>query len=146
MKKSIFLFALALSGLFFSGCDREPYPIDLSRYDIYWYDADKSGSRTTDDELDFLIEVNTTSPDPDVQYFREWELSYSVNGKYAGWLLGNDHENGNTVTVDAKILLDKLSYPGQGDIEKNDRLEFRFWAVDNCGTEIERTYVFKIEE
>lgn len=146
MKKSIFLCATALFILSLTSCDRDPFALDLIQYDIYWYDADQSGSRTIDDELDFLIKVSTTNPDADEQYFREWELSYSVNGHYAGLLLGNDNDNGNTLTIDASILLGKLNFPGQGSIDKNDKIAFRFWAIDNCGVEIERIYSFVIEE
>jgi hypothetical protein len=146
MKKSIFLWATAFFTLSLASCDREPYALDLTQYDISWYDADHSGSRSLDDELDFLIQASTTNPDADEQYFREWELSYAVNGHYAGVLLGNDNDKGNTITVDARILLGKLNYPGQGSIEKNDKITFRFWAADNCGTEIERNYSFVIED
>lgn len=145
MKTKLFLLLLAASALFQTGCDDDPYPLEVERFDTYWYDGDKSGTRTPNDEIDFDVQINTTAPDPDDQYIREWEFSYSVNGKFVGVLQSDSGIHTNGLTFNGTAAINNLPLPFSGGLAPGDRFEFRFWAVDNRGTEVERYYVFELE-
>jgi hypothetical protein len=142
MKKLLFL-ALPL---LITACRQDPYPLDLQRFDVAWYDLDDSGTRTLDDELDFAVELFTTDPDTDDQVIREWEFTYTVNGAFAGVLNGDSGLASNNVNMNGTVALERLEKPGPGDLEPGDRIEFRFWARDNWGTEVDRRYQVVIED
>lgn len=133
---------LALLSL--TACERDPFPLDLTRYEVFWNDLDASGDRSLDDEVLFNITVNTTAADPDVQYITQWELSYTVNGAFGGVLLNNHHENGNTINVNANVALWELDMPGPDDLQPGDALEFHFWVIDNQGVELTEHYAFPL--
>lgn len=145
MKKAIFPL-LATAALLFTSCEKDPYPLDLHTFDVRWYDDDHSGTQTAGDALTFDIEINSTAPDSDDQYVTEWEFSYSVNGKFVGVLRGDDHIQTNSVTFDAEIVLNNLALPFNGPLIKGDVVEFRLWARDNRGTELERLHRYVVEE
>ncbi len=139
MRKTIFAIG-ALLMLTATACERDPYPLDLARYDVYWYDDDRDGYTSMGDEFQFIIRVNTTDPDPENQFITEWEFAYFVNGQFAGVLDGDEGIRSNSINMDGLVRLAFLDQPGPGVIDPGDRLEFRFWAVDNWGTQLERTY------
>lgn len=145
MKNLLFLLLPALA-LLTASCERDPDPLNLDRFDVQWFDDDQSGTRTAADALRFEIEASTSNGDADEQYFTEWEFTYSVNGIFGGTLLG-DNSSPNTITANLDITLDNLALPaGLGSLQQGDQLEFRLWARDNHGTELEKTYQFEIEE
>ena len=131
--------------LFLAACDRDPYALDVERFDIYWFDGDHSGTRTPVDELDFDVQINTTDPDTDSQYITEWEFSYSVNGKFVGVLQSDRNLSSNGLTFKGTVGIDKLILPFSGGLQPGDKIEFRFWAVDNHGTAVERFYLYTLE-
>ena len=145
MKKTIFLLLLT-TVLINAGCDRDPYPLELERYDVFWLDRDNSGSRSLPDQVNFRVQINTTDPDPDDQFITEWELSYSVDGKFGGVLTGDEGIHSNGLSINADVHIDELSYPGGGPLQAGDGLEFRVWARDRFGTQVEKFYSFFIEE
>jgi hypothetical protein len=130
----------------FTACDRDPFPLNLQTWDVRWYDDDQNGTQTTGDALVISIRVETTDPDADDQYVREWEFSYYVNDQYAGIILANDNENTNGLDLDLDVSIKNLSLPGPGDIEEGDVVEFRFWARDNCGTEVQQVHRYVVED
>ncbi len=144
MKKTILL-SLGLSLLFTVGCDDDPFPIELERYDIFWADVDQSGTRTPNDELDFDIIANTTDPDADDQYITEWEFSYRVNGTFVGVLQSDTGLRSNTLNFTGTTSIKNLPLPFTGGLQPGDQFEFRFYAIDNHGTFVERFYVFTLE-
>ncbi|MBK8556633.1 MAG: hypothetical protein IPL65_13080 [Lewinellaceae bacterium] len=144
MKQSIFfLFAAGL--LLATGCQRDPYPLELERFDVYWTDVDQSGTRTPNDELEFVVRANSTDPDPDQQFITEWELSYEVNGNFGGIIQGDQGISSNSLNVDAIVGIAFLNFPGPGSFLPGDRLRFTFWAIDNHGTSLQRDYTFVLE-
>lgn len=144
MKQPIFLL-LALSLFVATSCERDPYPLELDRFDVYWTDLDNSGTQTPNDKLEFIIRANTTDPNADNQYITEWELSYYVNGNFAGVLDGDENISSNSVNIDAIVALEFLNFPGPGSFLPGDELVFSFWAVDNFGTSLQRDYSFVLE-
>lgn len=142
--KTGLLTLLALLSL--TACERDPYLLDLTRYDVFWNDLDASGDRSLDDEVLFNITVNTTAPDADAQYITQWELSYAVNGVFGGVLVGNDHENGNTINVNAAVALWELDIPGPDELQPGDDVEFHFWVIDNQGIELTESYAFPLAD
>ncbi|MCC6460466.1 MAG: hypothetical protein IT260_08350, partial [Saprospiraceae bacterium] len=96
-------------------------------------------------ELDFDVQVNTTDPDNDDQYITQWEFSYSANGQYVGVLDSDQGLRSNGLSFAGTVAISKLTLPWAGGLLPGDKLEFRFWAVDNHGTEVERFYLFTLE-
>lgn len=144
MKKSL-LSALLLSALLFTACDRDPNPLSLDTFDVRWYDDDNSGTQTPGDALTFDIYVSTTDNNPDRQFIEEWEFSYTVNGQFAGVLIGDENTRSNTIGADIEVEIDKLVFPGPGQLQAGDVIEFRLWAIDNCGTELEQYHRYVLE-
>jgi len=141
------LFLLFTCVLFLTtSCDKDPYTLDLERFDVRWYDDDNSGTHTPGDALQFLVRINTTDPDHDDQFITEWEFSYRVNGHFVGVLEGDERANSNGITLDAEVFIDKLTLPGPGTLQRGDVVEFRVWAIDNHGTEIEQFHRFVLED
>jgi len=146
MKKTIFPLLALATLLAFSSCDQDPYPLDLHTFDVRWYDDDHSGTQTVGDVLTFGVQINSTDPDSDDQFITEWDFSYFVNNNFGGILRGDDYIQTNSLFFDAEILIDQLALPGPGGLEQGDVIEFRLWARDNHGTELERIHRFVIEE
>ena len=144
MKKTIF----PLLGLLvlFSSCEKDAYPLDLHTFDVRWYDDDHSGTQSAGDALVFNIEINATAPDSDDQYVKEWEFSYSVNDKFVGVLRSDNHNKSNSVQLDADVAIGNLALPFSGPLLPGDVIEFRIWARDNRGTEVEQLHRYVIEE
>jgi hypothetical protein len=143
-KTRFFLPALALL-LSLSACDDDPNPLVLRTFDVRWYDDDKTGTQTVGDALTFDIEINTTDDDPDDQFITEWNFSYNINGKFGETLQGDD-DNSNTVGFNAEVFIDRLRTPGGKKLVKGDVVEFRIWAIDNDGTEVEQNHRYILEE
>jgi hypothetical protein len=143
--KQIFLSALLLTALLFTGCDREPNPLSLDTFDVRWYDDDNSGTQSAGDALTFDIYIATTDNNPNDQIIEEWEFSYTVNGQFAGILLGDENARSNTVSADIEVDIDNLVLPGPGQLQDGDVIEFRLWAIDNCGTELEQFHRYVLE-
>lgn len=138
---------LAIAALFtFSSCEKDPYPLDLQTFDVRWFDDDGSKTQTVGDALTFGVQVNSTDPNSDDQFITEWDFSYSVNGDYGGLLRGDDYIETNSLYFDAEVFIGNLALPGPGGLQKGDVVEFRLWARDNHGTELERTHRYVIEE
>ena len=144
MKKTIILLLSAIA-LLAPSCDRDPYDLELERFDVRWFDEDNSGTNTPADILRFAIRVNSTSSDPDVQYVTEWEFSYSVNGSFGDVLEGDADIASNSVTFNADIAIKNLWLPFPGGLLPGDVVAFRLWAVDNYGTRVEQEYRFVLE-
>lgn len=144
MKKSVFLFLLSTI-LIASACERDPYPLNLDRFDVRWFDDDHSGTQTPGDALEFLISVSTTDPDAGDQFITEWEFSYTVNGAFGGILRGDEGIRSNTVSLEAEVFIGKLALPGPGTLHPGDVVEFRFWAYDNYGVQVEQFHRFVLE-
>jgi hypothetical protein len=144
--KNIFLLpVLFLSTLFFTGCDKDPAPLSLDTFDVRWYDDDNTGTQTPGDVLTFDITISATDDDPDDQYVREWEFSYTVNGQFAGVLIGDENANTNSVGADIDVEIGNLLLPGPGHLQPGDVIEFRLWAIDNHGTELEQFHRYVLE-
>ena len=143
--KKIFLLVLLATVFLGAGCDDDPDPLSLDRFDVRWYDDDQSGTQTTGDALQFIVQISTTDPDPDDQYITEWEFSYTVNGAFGGVLQGDEGINSNTVNLDAEIFIDNLALPGPGQLEPGDVVEFRLWAIDNYGSQVEQFHRYVLE-
>ncbi len=143
MKNTFFLLVLCLQCVT-TGCEKDPYALDLDRFDVRWFDDDHSGTQTPGDALQFLVQINTT--DPDDQFITEWEFSYTVNGHFVGILQGDERTNSNGVTLDAEVLIDELALPGSGTLQPGDVVEFRVWATDNHGIEVEQFHRFVLED
>lgn len=146
MKKTIFPLLALATLLSLSSCDQDPYPLDLHTFDVRWYDDDNSGTQTVGDVLTFGVQINSTDPDSDDQFITEWDFSYFVNNNFGGILRGDDYIQTNSLFFDAEILIDQLALPGPGGLEQGDVIEFRLWARDNHGTELERIHRYVIEE
>ncbi len=144
MNKTILSLLLGIS-LFLGACDRDPYPLSLDRFDVRWFDDDNSGTQTPGDALQFLVSVSTTDPDAEDQFVTEWEFTYEVNGLFGGILQGAEGIRSNTVTLDAEVGIGNLFYPGPGQFKPGDVVEFRFWAIDNYGLQIEQFHRFVLE-
>lgn len=145
--KNILLRSAVLAALLsFSSCKDDPYPLELQIFDVRWYDDDNSGTQTAGDALTFGVQINTTNPDSDAQTIREWEFSYYVNNNYGGVLRGDDRVRTNSLFFDAEIFIGNLFLPEGGTLGKGDVVEFRLWARDNRGTELERVHRYVIEE
>jgi hypothetical protein len=144
MKKT-FLLACSLLLLTIVGCERDPYPLELERFDTFWIDIDNSGTRTPDDEIDFEVRVNTTDPNADDQFITEWEFSYRVNGTFVGVLQSDAGLRSNSLGFTGTASIKNLPVPFSGGLQPGDEFEFRFYAIDNHGTFIERFYVFTLE-
>jgi len=143
--KQILLSILAAIALFASSCDRDPYDLDLERFDVRWFDQDTSGTHTPADLLRFAIHVNTTSSDPDVQYITDWEFSYSVNGTFGNVLDGDTGANSNSITFNADIAVKNLWLPFSGGLLPGDVVAFHLWVKDNYGTQVEQEYRYVLE-
>ncbi len=144
--KNVFLpSALFLIGLLITGCDKEPNPLSLDRFDVRWYDDDHTGTQTPGDVLAFDMEISSTDNDPDDQYVEEWEFSYTVNDQFAGVLIGDENANTNTVGAKVDVEIGNLVLPGPGQLHPGDVIEFRLWAIDNCGTELEHFHRYILE-
>lgn len=144
MKKLLLLPFLAL--IFLStGCDNDPYPLEVERFDVFWFDGDNSGTRTPNDELDFDVRINTTDPDADDQFITEWELSYTANGQFVGVLQSDQGLITNSLNFEGTIAIKNLPLPWAGGLLPGDKIEFRFWAADNHGTAFEQFYLFTLE-
>lgn len=141
-------FFLILAGLLFltTSCEKDPYSLDLDRFDVRWFDDDHTGTQTAGDALEFAVQINTTDPDHDDQYITEWEFSYRVNGHFAGVLQGDENANSNGVTLDAEVFIDELTLPGPGTLQPGDVIEFRVWAIDNHGLELEQFHRYVLED
>jgi len=144
-KTTIFLLAIAAI-LSFSSCEEDPYPLDLQTFDVRWYDDDNSGTQTVGDALTFGVQVNSTDPNSDDQFITEWDFTYYVNGAFGGLLRGDDHIETNSLYFDAEVLIGNLALPGPSGLLQGDVVEFRLWARDNHGTEVERSHRYVIEE
>ncbi len=141
--KSIFLLlALALLN---TGCKDDPYPLELERFDAFWFDIDNSGTRTPNDEIDFDVKVSTTDPQTDDQFITEWEFSYRVNGTFVGVLQSDAGLRSNGIGFTGTASIKNLPLPFSGGLQPGDQFEFRFYAVDNHGTFVERFYTFTLE-
>lgn len=145
MKNAFLLPVLLLSALFFTGCDKDPDPLSLDTFDVRWYDDDQTGTQTPGDVVSFDITISTTDKDPDDQIIREWEFSYTVNGQFAGVLIGDEHADTNTVGANIDVEIDNLVLPGPGQLHPGDVIEFRLWAIDNHGTELEQFHRYVLE-
>ncbi|HOY07729.1 MAG TPA: hypothetical protein PLO67_20105 [Saprospiraceae bacterium] len=145
MKNAFLLPALLLSALFFTGCDKDPDPLSLDTFDVRWYDDDQTGTQTPGDVLSFDITISTTDNDPDDQVIREWEFSYTVNGQFAGVLIGDENADTNTVGANIDVEIGNLLLPGPGQLHPGDVIEFRLWAIDNHGTELEQFHRYVLE-
>ena len=143
--KNKLLPGLLLLTLLATGCDRDPFPLDVERFDVYWYDGDKSGTRTPKDELDFDVRVNTTDPDSEDQYITDWELSYTANGKYVSVLQSDHGIHTNSLTFKGTVAIWNLALPWSGGLRPGDQIEFEFRATDNHGTQETRYYLYTLE-
>ncbi len=144
--KNTTIFLLALALLSIASCDSDPYPLDLQTFDVRWFDDDNSGSQSIGDALTFGVQINSTDPSSDNQYVTEWDFTYYVNNNYGGLLRGDDNIQTNSLFFDAEVLIGNLSLPGQGGLQKGDVIEFRLWARDNLGTELEHVHRYVIED
>jgi hypothetical protein len=147
MKNKILIPLFGLLALFlFAGCEDDPFPLELAVFDVRWYDDDLSGTQTLGDALTFGVQINTTDPDSDDQFITEWDFSYFVNNNFGGILQGDDFIQTNSISFDAEIFLNNLALPGPGGLTQGDVIEFRLWARDNHGTELERVHRYVLEE
>jgi hypothetical protein len=137
---------LALSLLTLASCEKDPPPLELERFDVRWYDDDNTFNQSIGDALTFDITVNTTDNDPDDQFIREWEFSYTVNGQFAGILQGDENMRSNTLHFDGEIFIKNLTLPGPGTFKKGDAIEFRLWCIDNFGTQVQQYHRFVLEQ
>ena len=144
--KQIFLSALLLTTLLFTGCDEDPNPLSLDTFDVRWYDDDNSGTQTINDALGFDIKINTTDSDPDDQFITEWEFSYFVNDNFGGLLQGDENTHINSLMFEGDVYIGNLSLPGPGSLKKGDVVEFRLWCIDNYGTQMEQFHRFVLEQ
>lgn len=143
--KKIFLPFLLLVAMFFVGCDKDPNPLSLDTFDVRWYDDDNSGTQTAGDALTFDITVSTTANNSNHQIIEEWEFSYTVNGQFAGVLLGDENARSNSIGADIEVVIDNLVLPGPGHLQSGDVIEFRLWAIDNHNTELEQFHRYVLE-
>ncbi len=143
--KQTLLISLLTAMLLATGCDPEPYYLNLDRFDVRWYDDDASGTQTPGDALQFIIQVNTTDPDGDDQFITDWEFSYTVNGAFGDVLEGGSGLRGNSVNLDAEVVIKNLWLPFPGSLLPGDVIEFRLWATDNWGTQVEQFHRFVLE-
>lgn len=137
---------LFIAILGFTSCDDDPMPLELETFDVRWEDDDQSGTQTVEDALIFSIRINTTDPDPDDQFITEWDFSYFVNENFGGILRGDEYTETNSLFFDAEVVIGNLLVPGAGALKEGDVVEFRLWARDNHGTELERRHRYVIEE
>ncbi|TNE59024.1 MAG: hypothetical protein EP344_09325 [Bacteroidetes bacterium] len=144
MKTKLLLLVLSAT-LLTTACERDPYPLEMERFDVYWYDNDNSGTNTPADDLDFEIRVNTTDPDKEDQFITDWEFSYSVNGTFVGILQSDTDIRTNGLGFTGSVSISNLPLPFPGGLLPGDQFEFRFWATDNHGTQIEQYYTFELE-
>jgi len=147
MKTTNVLLALLSIPAFFTttGCDDDPYPLEIERFEVNWFDIDHSGNRTPNDELDFTVQVNTTDPDAGDQYITEWEFSYRVNGQFVGVLQSDTGTHTNGLSFNGTAAIKNLPLPFSGGLLPGDQIEFRFWAADNHGTSVEQFYLYELE-
>lgn len=143
--KKIFLSTLLLTALFLSSCHQDPSPLRLDRFDVRWYDDDNSGTQTPGDALTFDIYVATTDNNNNNQILEEWEFSYTVNGQFAGVLLGDERVRSNSISADIEVIINNLVLPGPGQLQAGDVIEFRLWAIDNHGTDLEQFHRYVLE-
>lgn len=144
MKQSIFLLAFLIV-LLATSCERDPYPLEVERFDTFWYDGDNSHTRTPNDEVDFDVRVSTTDPDAEDQYITQWEFSYSVNGKFVGILQSDTGLRTNGLDFSGTVAIKNLPLPFAGGLLPGDEIEFRMWVTDNHGTAADRYYLFVLE-
>lgn len=145
MKNKIFLL-IALIAITLSSCDQDPYPLELQTFDVRWYDDDNSGTQTIGDALTFGVQINSTDPNSDGQFIVEWDFSYFVNNNFGGILRGDEFIETNSLFFDAEVIIGNLVLPDPGGLGQGDVIEFRLWARDNRGTELERIHRYVIEE
>ena len=149
MKKTTYLLLALAASLTITSCKSckdDPYPLELQTFDVRWFDDDLSGTQTTGDALTFGVQINSTDPDSDNQYVTNWEFTYYVNNIYGGLLRGDDHIETNSLFFDAEIIIGNLALPISGGLQPGDVVEFRLWARDNYGTELEHTHRYVIEQ
>ncbi len=140
MKQSLILLACLLS---LASCQRDPYPLELGRFEVNWYDLDLSNTQSLADEFRFNILVNITDPEADEQFITQWEFAYFVNGAFAGVLLSDYDANANSITANLDITPKYLK--GPEPLQPGDVLEFRLWAIDNHGTELEEFHTVTLQ-
>ncbi len=144
MKNILFLLLTSVL-LLTTACEKDPYALSLEKFDVRWFDDDNTGTQTPGDALQFSINVQTTDPDEDDQHITEWEFSYSVNDHFAGVLDGDENIRSNSLNFDAEVFIDQLLLPGPGSLHPGDVIEFRMWARDNHGIELEQFHRFVLE-
>lgn len=144
MKKTLSFFLLA-TALLAAGCERDPYLLSLDRFDVRWYDDDQTNTQTPGDALQFLLQISTTAPDADEQFVTDWEFSYTVNGAFGGVLQGDRNIRSNTVNLEAEVFIGNLPIPFSDGWQPGDVLQFRLWAIDNHGEQVERLHRFVLE-
>ena len=142
MKHLLFFGAMAL---LLSSCEPDPFPLELTRFDVTWFDVDESGNQTLDDRIHFDVLVSITDPESDEQFITQWEFAYFVNGSFGGVLLGDDRTNANSVTAQLDVTPRYLQGPGQTVIKPGDIIEFRLWAIDNHGTQLEQFHTIALQ-
>ena len=47
--------------------------------------------------------------------------------------------------ADIEVEIDNLVLPGPGQLQAGDVIEFRLWAIDNCGTVLEQFHRYVLE-
>jgi len=142
MKQFLFLSAFAL---LLTSCQRDPFPLELSRFAVTWSDLDQSGTQSLDDKLNFDIQVSITAPDSDDQFITQWEFAYFVNGVFGGVLLGDNHANANSISAELEIIPRFLGSPTSEPIQAGDVVSFRLWAIDNYGTQLEQFHTISLQ-
>jgi hypothetical protein len=143
--KNTLLFLIFIAGLSFSSCNRDPYLLNLDRFDVRWFDDDLSGTQTPGDFLQFSILINTTASDPDLQFITDWEFAYTVNGTFGGILEGDSGIRSNSVSLDAGVTIKNLPLPSPAPLKPGDVIAFQLWAKDNQGEQVEQTYRYILE-
>ncbi|MCC6411129.1 MAG: hypothetical protein IT270_05700 [Saprospiraceae bacterium] len=137
--------AILLLLFIFTQCTVESPPLDLNTYDIVWTDADSSGTNTTADYLRFNIALSASEPHLDDQYINEYEFSYTVNSLFGGFIRQEKGLLVGSVSIDEVVVIEALTNPGGGEFMPGDRIQFRFWGIDNHATQVERNHTFVVE-
>ncbi len=141
MQKIAILFLL----ITFTRCTVESPPLDLTQYDVTWTDTDSSGTNTVPDYLRFKITLSTSESHLDDQFINEYEFSYTVNNLFGGIIRQEKGLLVGSVSLDETVLIDELTKSGGGDFVPGDRIQFRFWGIDNHATQVERNHNFVVE-
>lgn len=143
--KQFFLWPVLSVLVFVAACTVESPSLDLNTYDIVWTDADSSGTNTTADYLRFRITLSASEPHLDDQFINEYEFSYTVNNLFGGILRQEKGLLVGSISIDETVLIETLTKPGGGAFVPGDRIQFRFWGIDNHATQVERNHAFVIE-